>query len=88
MKRTTNIVQQDFLQFKKKKEPHIQHCIKWIISSLWFQLQNRALAFEKLPNGPFRDRFTVDILKIDENNFQSTISPIEAKNVIYLNTWG
>jgi hypothetical protein len=27
-------------------------------------------------------------LKIDENNFKETISPIEAKNLTYLNTLG
>jgi hypothetical protein len=43
---------------------------------------NRALAFEKPPNGPMRDRITVDILKIDENDFKG-ISPFEAKNLIY-----
>jgi hypothetical protein len=41
---------------------------------------DRALAFEKPPNGPMRDGITVDILKIDENDFKGTISPIEAKN--------
>jgi hypothetical protein len=49
---------------------------------------NRALAFEKPPNGPMRDRMTVDILKIDENDFKGTISPFEAKNLIYVNTLG
>ena len=49
---------------------------------------NRALAFEKPPNGPMRDRIMVDILKIDENDFKGTISPIEAKNLIYINTLG
>ena len=49
---------------------------------------DRALAFEKPPNGPMRDRITVDILKIDENDFKGTISPIEAKNLIYINTLG
>jgi hypothetical protein len=46
---------------------------------------DRALAFE---NGPMRDRITVDILKIDKNDFKGTISPIEAKNLIYINTLG
>jgi hypothetical protein len=49
---------------------------------------DRALAFEKPPNGPMRDRITVNILKIDENDFKGTISPIEAKNLIYINTLG
>ncbi len=49
---------------------------------------DRALAFEKPPNGPMRDRITVDILKIDENDFKGTISPIEAKNLICINTLG
>ncbi len=35
-----------------------------------------------------RDRITVDILQIDENDFKGTISPIEAKNLIYINTMG
>jgi len=43
---------------------------------------DRAMAFEKPPNGPMRDRITVDILKIDENDYKGTISPIEAKNLI------
>ena len=46
---------------------------------------DRALAFE---NGPMRDRITVDILKIDEIDFKGTNSPIEAKNLIYINTLG
>jgi hypothetical protein len=41
---------------------------------------DRALAFEKSPNGPKRDQIRVDILKIDENDFKGT-SPIEAKNL-------
>ena len=49
---------------------------------------DRALAFEKPPNGPMRDQIRVDILKIDENDFKGTISPIEAKNLIYINTLG
>jgi hypothetical protein len=49
---------------------------------------DRALAFKKPPNGPMRDGITVDILKIDENDFKGTISPIEAKNLIYINTLG
>ena len=49
---------------------------------------DRALAFEKPPNGPMRDQITVDILKIDENDFKGTISPIEAKNLICINTLG
>jgi hypothetical protein len=47
-----------------------------------------TLAFEKPPNGPMRDRITIDILKIDENDFKGTISPIETKNLIYINTLG
>jgi hypothetical protein len=43
---------------------------------------DRALAFEKPPTGPMRDQIRVDILKIDENDFKGTISPIEAKNLI------
>ena len=49
---------------------------------------DRALAFEKPPNGQMRDRIVVDILKIDENDFKGTISPLEAKNLIYINTLG
>jgi hypothetical protein len=47
---------------------------------------DRALAFEKPLNGPMRDQITVEILKIDENDFKG--SPIEAKNLIYINTLG
>jgi hypothetical protein len=35
-----------------------------------------------------RDQIMVDILKIDENDFKRAISPIEAKNLIYVNTLG
>jgi hypothetical protein len=35
---------------------------------------------EKPPNGPMKDQITVDILKIDKNDFKGTFSPIEAKN--------
>ncbi len=35
-----------------------------------------------------RDQITIDILKIDENDFKGTISPIEAINLIYINTLG
>ena len=49
---------------------------------------DRALAFEKPPNGPMRDRLTIDILKIDGEDFKGTISPIEAKNLIYQETLG
>ena len=45
---------------------------------------DRNLAFEKSPNGPMRDRVTVDILKINGKTW--TISPLEAKNLIYLET--
>jgi hypothetical protein len=31
---------------------------------------DRALAFEKPLNGPMREQITVDILKIDENDFK------------------
>ena len=48
----------------------------------------QSSGFRKPPNGPMRDRITVDILKIDENDFKGTISPIEAKNLIYINTLG
>ena len=41
---------------------------------------DRNLAFEKSPNGPMRDRVTVDILKINGEDFKGTISPLEAKN--------
>ena len=34
-----------------------------------------------------RDRLTIDILKIDED-FKGTITPIEAKNLIYQETLG
>jgi hypothetical protein len=47
-----------------------------------------ALVFLKPPNGPMRDQITIDILKIDENDFKGTISPIEAINLIYINTLG
>ena len=33
-----------------------------------------------------RDRVTVDILKIEGEDFKVTISPLEAKNLIYLET--
>jgi len=48
----------------------------------------QALVFEQPPNGPIRNRITVDILKIDEIDFNGTNSPIEAKNLIYINTLG
>jgi len=48
----------------------------------------QALVFEQPPNGPIRNRITVDILKIDEIDFKGTNSPIEAKNLIYINTLG
>ena len=41
---------------------------------------------ENPPNGPMRDRVTVAILKIDVEDLKGTISPIEAKNLIYLET--
>jgi hypothetical protein len=47
-----------------------------------------ALVFLKPPNGPMRDQITIDILKIDENDFKGTIRPIEAINLIYINTLG
>jgi hypothetical protein len=31
---------------------------------------NRALAFEKPPNGPMRNQMTIDTLKINENDFK------------------
>ena len=78
---------------KKKKEPHPQQCIETSSqSSLIFTSSSvrreldRALAFKKPPNGPMRDQITVEILKIDENDFKG--SPIEAKNLIYINTLG
>ena len=49
---------------------------------------DRNLAFEKPPNGPMRDRLTIDILKIDGEDFKGTISPLEAKNLIYQDTLG
>ena len=42
------------------------------------------LAFEKPPNGPIRYRITVDILKIDGEDFKRTKTPLEAKNLIYV----
>ena len=35
-----------------------------------------ALVFLKPPNGPMRDQITIDILKIDENDFKGTIVKI------------
>jgi hypothetical protein len=49
---------------------------------------DRALAFKKPQNGPMKDQIMVGILKIDKNVFKGTISPIEAKNLIYINNLG
>ena len=49
---------------------------------------DRKLAFEKQPNGLMRDRLTIDILKIDGEDFKGPNSPIEAKNLIYQETLG
>ena len=42
---------------------------------------DRALAFEKPPNGSMRDFLKNDILKINEEDFKCTITPIKAKNL-------
>ena len=40
---------------------------------------DRALAFEKPPNGPMRDQIMVDILKIDENDSKELSVPLKPK---------
>ena len=47
------------------------------------QVQSEEKTFEKPPNGPMQDRLTINILKIDREEFKGTISPIEAKNLIF-----
>ena len=49
---------------------------------------DRALAFKKPPNGPMQDRLTIEILKINGEDFKGKITPIEAKNLIYQETLG
>ena len=73
---------------KRSKPPTMQRTgshLSWSSTTSWIKEElDLALAFEKAPNGPMRDRITVDILKIDGEDFKGTITPLEAKNLIYV----
>jgi len=47
---------------------------------------DREKAFENRGKGPMRNMVVVDILKCDGEDFKGTITPTEAKNVIYRET--
>ena len=50
---------------------------------------DRSLAFEtEKPNGPWRDKVTVDVLKIGEDDFKGTIKLREARDKIYKEAMG
>ncbi len=47
---------------------------------------DRALVFENLGRGPMRSAIVVDVLKCDGEDFKGTITPTEAKNIIFKET--
>jgi len=47
---------------------------------------DREKAFENRGKGPMRSMIVVDILKCDGDDFKGTITPTEAKNIIYKET--
>lgn len=49
---------------------------------------DRALAFSRPQNGPMKDRITIDILRIDGEDFKGTVTPREAKNKIFVDALG